>query len=151
MVYADNYPRETERFAVLADVVVLIHLVVVLFITAGLPLIYLGAALGWTWVRDWRWRILHLVAIAFVAAQSLFGIACPLTIWEDALRGRKPNVGFIEGWIDGILFYDLRAWVFAKTRQHYHHRCKQVFNYDRQPASKSITKSRRIRRILIYI
>jgi hypothetical protein len=113
MVYADNYPRETERFAVLADVVVLIHLVVVLFITAGLPLIYLGAALGWTWVRDWRWRILHLVAIAFVAAQSLFGIACPLTIWEDALRGRKPNVGFIEGWIDGILFYDLRAWVFT--------------------------------------
>ena len=97
----------------LANVVLLIHFVLVLFITAGLPLIYLGAALGWTWVRAWQWRTLHLAAIVFVAMESLLGIACPLTVWEDALRGNQPNVGFIERWIDRIMFYDLPAWVFV--------------------------------------
>ncbi len=96
----------------LADAVLLIHFVVVLFITTGLPLIYLGAALGWTWVRARRWRALHLAAIVFVAMESLLGIACPLTVWEDALRGGRPTIGFIERWIERIMFYDLPARVF---------------------------------------
>lgn len=103
---------EIEGFAMLADAILVIHFIIVLFIAGGLPLIYLGAALDWSWVRDWRWRTLHLASIVFVAAQSLLGIACPLTLWEDALRGRRPSAGFIERWIDRIMFYDLPAWVF---------------------------------------
>ena len=97
----------------LADAIVVIHLIIMLFITAGLPLIYVGAALQWAWVRDWRWRALHLAAIAFVAAESLAGIVCPLTLWEDTLRGLQSNEGFIERWVDRILFYDFPAWVFT--------------------------------------
>jgi len=97
----------------LADCVVVIHLVVMIFITAGLPLIYLGAALRWAWVRDWRWRAVHLAAIGFVAAESLAGMVCPLTLWEDALRSRRSSVGFIERWVDYILFYDFPTWVFT--------------------------------------
>jgi hypothetical protein len=96
----------------LANAVLLIHFVLVLFISAGLPLIYVGAALDWSWVRAWQWRALHLAAIVFVAVESLLGIACPLTVWEDALRGDRSNVGFIERWITRIMFYDLPAWVF---------------------------------------
>jgi hypothetical protein len=87
----------------------LIHFALVLFVTAGLPLIYLGAGLGWTWVRAWQWRAVHLAAIVFVAMESLLGIACPLTVWEDALRGNQTNLGFIERWIERIMFYDLPA------------------------------------------
>ena len=97
----------------LADFVVVVHLAVMVFITAGLPLIYLGAALRWAWVRDWRWRALHLAAIGFVAAESLAGIVCPLTLWEDVLRGRQSSAGFIERWVDRILFYDFPTWVFT--------------------------------------
>jgi len=96
----------------LANAVLLTHFALVLFITAGLPLIYLGAVLGWTWVRAWQWRAVHLAAIVFVAMESLLGIACPLTVWEDALRGNQTNLGFIERWIERIMFYDLPAWVF---------------------------------------
>lgn len=96
----------------LADAILLVHFAVVLFITAGLPLIYLGAALRWTWVRARRWRALHLAAIVFVAMESLLGIACPLTIWEDRLRGARPNLGFIERWIQRTMFYDLPERVF---------------------------------------
>jgi hypothetical protein len=96
----------------LAATIVLVHLCVVLFITAGLPLIFVGAALGWQWVRSWRWRALHLLAIVLVAGESLLGIACPLTVWEDMVRGREPGVGFIERWTDRVLFYDFPPRVF---------------------------------------
>jgi hypothetical protein len=97
----------------LADVVVGVHLLIVLFILLGVPLIYMGAALHWTWVRSWRWRLLHLGAILFVATESLLGIRCPLTAWEDTLRGQRTAAGFIERWIDRIIFYDAPAWVFT--------------------------------------
>jgi hypothetical protein len=96
-----------------AGAIVVVHLAIMLFVTAGLPLIYLGAARRWQWVRDWRWRALHLAAIGFVAAESLAGIACPLTLWEDALRGQQSHIGFIERWVDRILFYDFSPWVFT--------------------------------------
>ena len=97
----------------LADVVLLVHLAIVVFITAGLPLIYLGAARGWRWVRARRWRVLHLGAIVFVALESLAGIACPLTVWEDVLRGNQRGPGFVERWVDRVMFYDLPTGVFA--------------------------------------
>ena len=96
----------------LADAILVVHFAIVLFITAGLPVIYLGAAAGWTWVREWRWRALHFAAILVVATESILGLACPLTVWEDALRGHRAREEFIEHWIGRILFFNLPAWVF---------------------------------------
>jgi hypothetical protein len=97
----------------LADIVVVAHLMIVLFVVTGVPLIYLGAARRWAWVRYLSWRLFHLIAIAVIAAESLFGIDCPLTVWEDRLRGEQFSTGFIERWIDRILFYDAPTWVFT--------------------------------------
>jgi hypothetical protein len=97
----------------LADAIVVVHLLIVLFVVTGVPLVYLGAARRWAWVRSLRWRLLHLMAIAVIAAESLVGIDCPLTVWEDRLRGEQISTGFIERWIDRILFYDAPTWVFT--------------------------------------
>jgi hypothetical protein len=97
----------------LANVVVVVHLLIVLFVVAGVPLVYLGVAFNWPWVRQWRWRVLHLGAILVIAAESVLGIACPLTVWEDTLRDRQTASGFIERWIDRLLFYTAPAWVFT--------------------------------------
>src|ERR1700681_1642670 len=97
----------------LADAIVVVHFLIVLFVLAGVPLVYLGVALRWAWVRRWHWRLLHLGAILFIAAESSVGIACPLTAWEYALRGHQSTHGFIERWIDRILFYDAPLWVFT--------------------------------------
>ncbi|MGA2707710.1 MAG: DUF2784 domain-containing protein [Steroidobacteraceae bacterium] len=97
----------------LANVVVIVHLLIVLFVVAGVPLVFLGVAFNWRWVRQWRWRVLHLSAILVIAAESVLGIACPLTVWEDTLRGRQTASGFIERWIDRLLFYTAPAWVFT--------------------------------------
>jgi hypothetical protein len=96
-----------------ADTIVVVHLLIVLFVLTGVPLIYIGAARQWSWVRSLRWRLLHLIAIAVIAAESIFGIDCPLTVWEDRLRGEQTSTGFIERGIDRILFYDAPTWVFT--------------------------------------
>ncbi len=56
---------------------------------------------------------MHLVVIGFVAAETLVGIACPLTVLEDALRGaERGGPGFVERWIGRLLYWDLPGWVF---------------------------------------
>jgi len=96
-----------------ADAVLAVHCAIVVFITAGLPLIWIGAARQWSWIRI-RWlRALHLGAIAFVALESLADIACPLTVWEALLRHRRPPQGLIQQWVERALFYDLPPWVFT--------------------------------------
>lgn len=97
----------------LADVVLVVHFAFVLFVVAGLPLIWIGAAAGWRWVRNPGFRLLHLAAIVYVAAEALLGVVCPLTAWEDALRGRDSEMGFIARWIRNVLFYEWPPWVFT--------------------------------------
>jgi len=80
----------------LADVVLAVHVAIVIFITVALPLIWIGAALRWRWIRIGWLRALHLGAIGFVALESLAGIACPLTVWEALLRHRQPPQGLIQ-------------------------------------------------------
>ena len=59
-------------------------------------------------------RYAHLGAIAFVALESVIGVACPLTVWEDALRGAGPQgKSFIGRWVSYFLYYDLPPWAFT--------------------------------------
>jgi hypothetical protein len=98
---------------VLANVVLIVHFAFVAFVVGGLGAIWTGAALGWRWVRSFSFRIAHLAAICFVAGEALLGIMCPLTVWEDALRGRNSETGFIARWIRSVMFYEGPPWVFT--------------------------------------
>lgn len=101
----------------LADLLLLAHVVVVLFITGGLVVIGVGGFRSWGWVRGFRWRLLHLAAMGFVALGAVVGRVCPLTVWESALRQRagQPGyeVGFVQHWLERILYHDWPEWVFT--------------------------------------
>ncbi|MGP1609781.1 MAG: DUF2784 domain-containing protein, partial [Burkholderiales bacterium] len=97
----------------LANFILVVHFAFVLFVVLGLPLIWIGAAAGWRWIRSFRYRVSHLAAILIVSAEAAAGIWCPLTLWEDALRGTTPDKSFVARWIHAVLFYDLPAWVFT--------------------------------------
>jgi len=97
----------------MADLVLAVHFAVVAFIVGGLAAVWLGAALGWRWVRSPLFRYLHLAAIAFVALEALLGIACPLTVWEDLLRGGTHAESFIGRWVRQLLFWQAPEWVFT--------------------------------------
>jgi len=91
----------------LADAILIFHFLFVLFVVGGLPAIWIGAWLKLDFVRNIWFRIAHLAAILFVVGESLFGIVCPLTIWEDNLRQLESDSSFIQRWIHHILFYEL--------------------------------------------
>lgn len=97
-----------------ADVVLVVHALIALGIVFGLLAIWLGAGLGWAWVRNPLWRGLHLAAIGVVAGLAALGMDCPLTVLEDRLRGGAPVAeGFVQRWVARLLYYDLPAWVFT--------------------------------------
>jgi len=97
----------------LADLILVVHFLFVLFVVGGFVLILTGVKLDWRWVRNFRFRVLHLAAIVFVALESLAGIMCPLTVWEDVLRGGGGPSGFIQRWVQRILFYSWPEWVVS--------------------------------------
>jgi polyferredoxin len=97
----------------MADVLLVVHFLIAAFIVLGLLAVWLGAALGWPWVRNPWFRYLHVAAIAFVAAEAVLGIACPLTVWEDLLRGGARAESFIGRWVRALLFYQAPEWVFT--------------------------------------
>ncbi len=98
---------------ILADLLLAIHASFILFVVVGLILIWAGWALHWSWVRHFWFRLIHLLCIAFVAVQSIVGAMCPLTVWEDRLRGvNRSGPGFIERHLERMLYYDFPDWVF---------------------------------------
>jgi hypothetical protein len=97
----------------LADLILIAHFLFVAFVVGGLALIWIGAAAGWEWVRDFWFRIAHLAAIVFVAGEALLGIWCPLTLWEAQLRGADGGKSFVAQWVHRILFYDFPERVFT--------------------------------------
>ena len=104
-------------YLILADFILLAHFAFVAFIILGFLVIWAGYFLRWGFVRDFRFRMAHLVAMGFVAAESLVGMVCPLTEWENSLRvrgggGAKYEASFIEHWLGGVLFYEVSERTF---------------------------------------
>ena len=100
-----------------ADLLLVAHVGIVLFIVGGLVAIAVGGALHWKWVRAFWWRVLHLAAMGFVAIGAVVGWICPLTVWEDALRRRAGEsgygMGFVQYWLERLLYHDWPDWAFT--------------------------------------
>ncbi len=101
----------------LADFIVIFHAAYVGFVVFGLVLILLGVAMRWRWIRNPWFRSLHLIAIGIVVVESLIGMTCPLTAWEDRLRQMAGEGGysgdFLGYWVHRLIFYHAEAWVFT--------------------------------------
>jgi len=107
----------TELFYILAANAILVsHALFVAFVVLGLASIYIGKWLSWAWVRNFRFRLLHLAAITIVVLESWVGIICPLTTWEMQLRalagGAVYEGSFVRHWLHLILYYEAPGWVF---------------------------------------
>ena len=107
---------EQKLLLIAADTILITHVIFVVFVVLGLVSIYVGYFLKWPWVRNWWFRVSHLVAIAIVVLQSWVGMICPLTTWEMYLRKAADDVvysgSFIQHWLHSILYYNAPEWVF---------------------------------------
>ena len=85
------------HYRLLADFLVAIHFLWILFMLAGFALILWGIffrrkILNWFWFRT-----LHLAGIVYVGALSIQGKLCPLTIWENQLRAKADPASAFSG------------------------------------------------------
>ena len=103
--------RNVNIDLVMAQGILGVHLVIILFNVFGLVVIPLGAWRHWHWVSILWWRVLHLLALFVVALQAALGRACFLTIWQSQLQEAAGHSGyrapFIQIWIDHLLFWNL--------------------------------------------
>ena len=103
-------------YLALADLILIAHSLLVLFIVLGLVAIIIGKLVQWAWVYNLWFRVAHLAAISVVMLQSWLGVLCPLTTWEMALRSKANTVtyegSFISYWLKKMIYFDAPSWVF---------------------------------------
>ncbi len=104
-------------YRIAADIILAVHTLFVLLVILGFVFILVGGARGWPWIRNPWFRLGHLISVGTVAAQAWFGVLCPLTTLEVALRSRAGDVvysgSFIAHWMETLLYYEAPLWVFA--------------------------------------
>lgn len=114
---SNSWYEQVPAPGLLADIVMLVHAAIVLFVIVALVLVLIGWFKKWGWVRNLWFRLLHLGIIAVIVIQTLRGRYCPLTYWELDLRGaagQEPHSSsFIDYWVSQFLYYDLPGWVFS--------------------------------------
>ncbi|MFO8142402.1 MAG: DUF2784 domain-containing protein [Marinobacter sp.] len=107
---------DARWFQIFADLLLVLHTALVVFVVFGLVVTFAGHFLKWRWVRNFWFRLSHLLVIGIVVLQSWLGVLCPLTVWEMTLRekagGAAYDGSFIQHWLQSILYYSAPEWVF---------------------------------------
>ena len=107
----------TRIYAILADVVLAVHVAIVWFVILGLVLTLIGGVAGWRWVRNPWFRITHLVTIAFVVLQAWVKQICFLTTWEiwlrDAAGQNLVGDSLVSRLLGRFIWIEAPTWVFV--------------------------------------
>ncbi len=96
----------------LAELIMLFHLVLASCITAGLVFIPIGYKLKWNWTKNRRLRLTHIFLIGLITAETIVGLTCPLTILEYSFRDVNPPESLVSYWIGKVLYWNLPNQVF---------------------------------------
>ena len=102
----------------LADLVLVIHFSFVAFVVVGFILIWAGFLFRRSFVRNFYFRLAHLLAMGVVMLEAVGNVVCPLTTWENRLRllagdGQRYEGSFIQHWIHRIMFFDFSESIFT--------------------------------------
>ncbi|MCO6441537.1 MAG: DUF2784 domain-containing protein [Nitrococcus mobilis] len=92
-------------YHVLADLVVLMHFLFVLFVIFGGVLVFWKPWLAWV----------HLPAALYGLLIEWIGWVCPLTPLENALRRRAGSIGYEGGFIEHYILPLLYPEAFTRT------------------------------------
>jgi len=100
-------------YDLLADLIVAVHFAYVAFVLVGQIAIVIGFGLKSSWIRNFWFRLAHLLAILIVGLEALFQIDCSLTVWEGRLRqlaGQEAAQGsFVGRCLDYVIFYNVET------------------------------------------
>ena len=97
----------------IADALLFVHFCLAGFITLGFFLIPVGYKLGWNWIKNRNFRLLHFSLMGVITVETILGLACPLTVLENMFRDVDYSSSFMSYWIAQILYWDLSTHVFV--------------------------------------
>ena len=89
-----------------ADLVLIFHFGIVIFITSLFAIIPVGYKFKWNWPRNRKLRSIHLFLIFLVTTETVFGLTCPLTLIEHNLRGIYISNSFVNRWVQNLLYWN---------------------------------------------
>lgn len=100
-------------YRILANIVVLIHLILVLFMIHGF-FFTIFALFKRKLLDKWLLRTTHLVGISCVVIINILDKSCPLTIWENVLRAKYDPYAtypgsFIASYLVKILYPNVHS------------------------------------------
>jgi len=107
-----------NKYLLAADGILLMHFVFVAFVVLGFVFIWIGHIVKLKFAKNANFRICHVLAMGIVLCESLVGMICPLTEWENDLRvkggeGQIYETSFIKEWIHKIMFFDFSERMFV--------------------------------------
>ena len=107
-----------SKYLLAADVILLIHFLFVAFVVLGFIFIWIGYFTKQKFARNAKFRICHIVTMGIVLCESLIGMICPLTEWENYLRVRGGQdqvyeTSFMKEWLHKIMFFDFSELTFV--------------------------------------
>jgi hypothetical protein len=102
-------------YRLLADLIVAVHFLWILFMFLGFILTLLGF-FNRQFFERWIFRLSHLIGIAYVSALVAIGKYCPLTVWENSLRAKyDPSLtypgSFIAHYIEKFVYPDINPFL----------------------------------------
>ena len=95
-----------KMIPLLADIILVFHFCIVIFVTSGFFLIPIGYKFNWKWIANKKLRVFHIGLMIFITVETFFGMTCPLTYIENNLRGIYGSTSFIGYWIQKIVYWD---------------------------------------------
>ena len=99
--------RRQSRLAVAADLILIIHFCIVLFVVFGLVALPIGCLKNYNWTRNIKFRGFHILLMGFITLEAILGITCPLTIIENILRQIVYQQSFVSHWVSRLIYWDL--------------------------------------------
>jgi len=102
-----------ENSVVVADLILIGHFCIVLFITFGLLILPFGYLFNLHWTRNRKLRLVHISLMGLITLEALVGITCPLTRIENSLRNVDHYETFISYWLKQVIYWEVPADFFS--------------------------------------
>ena len=100
------------RLSLVADFVLIIHFCIVFYVAFGLVALPIGCLKNYSWTRNTKLRVAHILLMGFITLEAILGITCPLTIIENTLRQIEYQQSFFAYWISQLIYWDLPPYFF---------------------------------------
>ena len=105
--------RRQSRLILASDLILISHFCIVFFVVFGLFALPIGYLRNYSWTRNIKFRVAHMLLMGIITLEAILGITCPLTIIENTLRQIDYQQSFVAYWVSQFIYWDLPAYFFV--------------------------------------